>query len=141
MMSLLRPELNRPATLDEWIRDYFFGDDFLGVAPRMRTARADRFANLAADVYEDGDGFHAVLELPGVARKDVSVEVANSVIRVSGRHTDKLGETEHSYEFDRSLALPESVNSTAIQAELKDGLLHLVLPKREETKPRQIQIT
>lgn len=139
-MSLLRPELNRPATLDEWIRDYFLGDDFFGLSPRVRTARSDRFANLTADVYEDADGFHAVLELPGVARKDVSVEVANSVIRVSGRHSDKVGETEQTYEFDRSLALPESVNPSAIQAELKDGLLHLVLPKREETKPRQIQI-
>lgn len=139
-MSLLRPELNRPGTLDEWLRDYFFGDDFFGVSPRRRSDRSERFSNLPADVYEDGEGFHAVLELPGVSRKEISVEVANSVIRVSGKHADKLGESECSYEFDRSLALPDSVDPSGIRAEMRDGLLHLTLPKREETKARQIEV-
>lgn len=132
--------MNRPATLDEWLRDYFFGDDFYGMSPRGQSSRADRFSNLSADVYEDADGFHAVMELPGVTKKEVNVEVANSVIRVSGRHTDKLGSKESTYEFDRSLALPDTVDPKAIQAELKDGVLHLALPKREETKARQIQV-
>lgn len=140
IMSLLRPELNRPSTLDEWLRDYFFGDDFFGLSPRGRASRADRFSNLPADVYEDTDGFHAVMELPGVAKEDISVEVENAVIRVSGKHTDKLGETETTYDFDRSLALPDTVNPATIRAEMRDGLLHLVLPKREETKPRPIQV-
>lgn len=139
-MSLLRPELNRPSTLDEWLRDFFFTDDFFGLAPRTKSARSDRFSNLPADVYEDADGFHAIMELPGVAKKDVSVEVANAVIRVCGKHTDKIGGSETTYEFDRSLALPDTVDPSGIHAEMKDGVLHLLLPKREETKARQIQV-
>lgn len=139
-MILLRPEVNRPSSVDEWLRDFFFDDEFFGPSPRWRTAGAGRLSNLSADLYEDGDGYHAVMELPGVSKQDIQVEVANSVLRVSGKHADKLGGRQTSYEFDRSLALPDSVDPAGIQAEMKDGLLHLKLPKREETKARRIAV-
>jgi len=141
MMSLLRPELNRPGTFDEWLRDYFLNDDYFGPFTGLRSPGAGRFANLAADVYEDADEFHAVMELPGVSKEDVSVEVENAVVRVSGKHTDEVEGGESTFEFNRSLALPEGVDATQISAEMKDGLLHLKLPKREETRARQIAVS
>ena len=89
-----------------------------------------------------------VFELPGVAKKDVTVSLENSVLRVSGAYNPPFtdlatGEAEEArapFEFHRSLAVPEDVDASGIRAEMNDGLLRLTLPRKEELKPRTIAV-
>lgn len=103
----------------------------------------------AVDVYENGSG-EVVLtaELPGVRRDDIKVSMeGQSLMLEAERHidTDVQRDRYHRIErgygtFRRSFTLPPTVDPTRIAAEYADGLLTVRLPRREESKPRQIEV-
>ena len=100
------------------------------------------------DVYEDANGFLIKCELPEISKEDVKVSLDDNVLSISGErkfeHEEKRDgyqRVERSYgQFYRSFTLPPNVNVEGINAEVKDGILRLTLPKREEAKPKQIQV-
>jgi HSP20 family protein len=102
----------------------------------------------AVDIYEDETAFIIKAELPEVNREDVKVGLNDNVLSIAGErrveNEDKregYHRIERSYgQFYRSFTLPPNVNPEAINAEFKDGVLRLTLPKREEAKPKQIQV-
>jgi HSP20 family protein len=100
------------------------------------------------DVYEDENSFVIKVELPEVNRDEVKVSLNENTLSISGErraeHEDKrenYHRVERSYgQFYRSFTLPPNVNKEAINAQFKDGVLRLTLPKREEAKPKQIEV-
>ena len=138
--------------LDRWLLDSLRNADpflsFWDFPGRSTAQRRPRPTHLPADLYEGKDSYHAVYELPGVAKKDVTVALEGAVLRVSGTYAPPFadlaagegGEEPAPLEFRRSLAVPEDVDSSAIRAEMKDGLLRLTLPRKEELKPRTISV-
>jgi HSP20 family protein len=102
----------------------------------------------AVDIYEQDGNIVMKAELPGVDPKDVDVRLENSTLTLRGERKldkevkqDSYHRVERSYgAFSRSFTLPTVVDQGSIKAEYKDGVLKLTLPKREEAKPRQIQI-
>ncbi len=102
----------------------------------------------AVDIYETDQDVVLKAELPGVDPKDLEVRVEDGTLYLKGQRkfeNDVKEENYHRVErsygsFTRSFALPSSVNSEKAKAEYKDGLLTLTLPKREEAKPKTIQI-
>lgn len=86
-------------------------------------------------------------ELPGVKKEELTLEVREDVLRLSGTRRIEYGE-DHSchrlerkgLNFDRSIKLPFRVEGGKIQAELKDGLLMVFLPRAEADKPKKIVI-
>jgi HSP20 family protein len=102
----------------------------------------------AVDVRESKDALEIQAELPGVDAKDVTVSVENGVLTLKGsRNFEKAteGETYHRVErsygaFERSFTLPTNVDPERINAAYRHGVLHLTLPKREEAKPKSINI-
>lgn len=144
MMTLIRPELSLSGNFERWLRDNLWTDDpfraFWGFDRPGREWRLGARAYVAADLFEDDNAFFAIMELPGVAKKDVDVELVNSVLHIGGKHTSKTGESESTYEFSRALAVPEGVDGSSIRAELKDGLLLVTMPKKEDRKARAIEI-
>jgi HSP20 family protein len=100
------------------------------------------------DIYEDNDAFHLKVELPGMQSKDVHVSVENGVLTVRGeRKLEKENERdgyhriERSYGgFARSFTLPKTVNGEQLEAEMRDGVLSLRLPKQVAPPPRRIPI-
>ena len=99
-----------------------------------------------ADVIESDQGYELELDLPGVARETLDIQVANDTVIVKGeRKPAAAPEAYHRVErphgaFERVFGLPEFVNQQAIEAKLSDGVLRLFLPRREETKPKQITV-
>ena len=138
MISLLRPDMSRTVSLEDWLRSSFsFDEPFFP----CRSGLAGRISTLPADLYEDGEAFHVVLELPGVNKENLEVTLENAVLRVTGNCKLPSGsQGDRVVEFSRSLAVPDGVDPTAVSAELRDGILHLRLVKQEERKPRNIQI-
>ena len=102
----------------------------------------------AVDIYEHEGNIVLTAELPGVDPKDVDVRVENNVLTLRGERKwsdDVQRESYHRVEraygsFTRSFTLPNVVDTEKIKADFKDGMLKLVLPKREEAKPKQISI-
>lgn len=102
----------------------------------------------AFEVKETKDAFEFKADVPGIDSKDLDVKLTNNRLTVSGKReaekTDK-GDTYYTYErsygsFARSFTVPEGINGDAINADLKDGVLKITIPKKPEAKPRQVQI-
>ena len=106
-----------------------------------------RFYVPYTDVYETEDALTVVMEVPGVDRKDVEVELKDDVLRVEGRIDFSKYEgmepvyTEYNVgHWTRSFALSDRVDRERIAAQLEDGVLTLTLPKTAEARPRRIAI-
>jgi HSP20 family protein len=103
----------------------------------------------AVDIYEHENNIVIKAELPGVDPKDVDIRLDNNVLTVQGERKldnevkkENYHRVERSYgAFTRSFTLPTTVDPGGIKAEYKDGVLRVTLPKREEAKPKQIQIS
>jgi len=96
--------------------------------------------SIPLSVQEDKENLQLTAELPGVAREDVSVELADEVLSLSATRKVSGGEGEQTVTFARSFDLPYAVQADRISAELKDGILRLTLPNAEAAKPRKIAI-
>lgn len=100
------------------------------------------------DVMETEDAFVIELELPGVQTKDLKIEFSNNVLTVSGeKKSERASELKgyHRMEryygsFHRSFTIPTSVDGNRITASSTDGVLRVTLPKREESRPRVIEV-
>lgn len=90
------------------------------------------------DITESEDQYKILLDLPGLGKKDINLELKDQVLRVSGeRHADVAdGDQVHRSErekgaFSRSFALPENVNGSKADAKFRNGVLTIVMPKTE----------
>lgn len=103
----------------------------------------------AVDVLESKDSYVIRAELPGMKREDIKVEVKDGTLVLSGERTSEKPAEGVEYrhvervnaKFWRSFSLPETVKHDGIEATYKDGLLEIRVPKAEEAKPRQIEVT
>ena len=100
-----------------------------------------------ADIYETRDALKVVLEMPGVDKSNVNVRVEDGVLTVEGRlDFSKYRDLQPIYteynigNYSRSFRLTTKIDQSKIGAEMKDGVLSLVLPKAEEAKSRTIQV-
>jgi len=123
---------------------------FTGVAPggggredMMNGAWSPR-----VDIFENKDNLVLEAELPGMGQNDFELSFENNVLTLSGeRKFEKKTEegdyhrVERSYgSFTRSFTLPQTVTAEGANAEFQNGVLHVTLPKREETKARKIEV-
>lgn len=102
----------------------------------------------AVDIFETENELVVKADLPDVHEKDIDVRVENNTLTIRGErkfnsevHEDSYLRVERAYgTFTRSFSLPNTVNTEGIQAEYRNGVLSVRMPKREETKPKQIKI-
>jgi HSP20 family protein len=114
-----------------------FDDDFLPVF-------SQRNNTVAVNIREDDKKFVIDLAVPGIDKKDLKIEINEDIISVSSENKNEKEEThdgfkrkEFSYSsFCRSFYLPENVDKNTIEANYKDGVLSVVLPKEKEEKAK-----
>ena len=102
----------------------------------------------AMDLVEAEDHFLLRADLPGLREEDVSIEVRDNTLRISGERKAEHEQRERGWyrlerqfgKFSRALTLPEGINADAIDASFDHGVLEVKIPKPEERKPRRIQI-
>jgi len=121
--------------------DRFFEDEVAWPAKQMRSWSP------VVDVTETKDELLFAIELPGFEKDEVEITVENRELRISGerKQVEDKDSTRHRSErwygrFLRSFRLPPTVDEEKISANLKNGLLTLTLPKKEEIKPKQIPV-
>jgi HSP20 family protein len=104
--------------------------------------------NPSVDIFENDNEVVVKAELPGMDAKDIDVRLENNILTLKGERQFEKEAKEENYHriereygsFTRSFALPTAVNGEKVKAEYKDGILKIVLPKKEETKPKPIKV-
>ncbi len=102
----------------------------------------------AMDLVEADDHFLLKADLPGLSEEDVSIEIRDNALTISGERKSEYEKRERGWyrveratgRFSRSLSLPEGVDPDAVRAEFNRGVLEVWIPKPEARKPRRIQI-
>ncbi len=133
-VSQLRDEMDRLLT-------GFFGQPVEGVLPPAGRSQP------AVNLWERSDALVAELEVPGVRAEQLEVAVVGGelTLRIERPDLSQEGVTFHRRErpigvLSRVLRLPADVDSNNVQAELRNGVLTITLPKAEEAKPRKIKV-
>ena len=100
------------------------------------------------DILEDEQSLTVIMEMPGVSKEAVDINLQDRVLTVEGRIDFSKYEqmqpvyTEYNIgNFSRSFSLSNSIDQDKIRADMNDGVLTLTLPKAEEAKPRKITVT
>jgi len=108
---------------------------------------ATRWAPFGVDVREDADHIYVEAELPGFKKDDIDITLENQTLTISAERREtqeQKGEyllNERRYQrFLRSFTLPPTVDEKKVDAKLNDGVLSITLNKREESKPKKIQV-
>ena len=130
--------------------------EFTDLQDRMGELVQSAFGSLAdavqswrplADLSETDDHYLLEVELPGVKRDDISIEVQGNELSISGefREKEKVGwfrsRTRRTGRFEYRAVLPQGINEDGINAELAEGVLTVTVPKSAAAKRRRIEIT
>jgi HSP20 family protein len=102
----------------------------------------------ALDIYEDKDHVIVKAEMPGMEEKDIDINLERNTLTIRGEKKFESEVKEEDYfhversfgKFQRSLELPSGVDSSAVKAIYKNGVLEIRLPIMEEVKPKQIKV-
>ena len=100
------------------------------------------------DIFDNDEKIVIKAELPGVDKKDIHVDVKDGILTLSGERSYENEVKEEDYhrkerafgKFSRSFALPDGLNPDKIDADYKDGVLKIEIPKPEEKKPKKIAV-
>jgi len=113
-----------------------------------RPVRVPNVMTPAVDVYEEKD--HVIVETPlvGIKPADVNIEIEDNILKISGKseHTSEVDDKNYyrkeirSGAFYRAVALPKAVIGEKAEANYKDGILKITVPKAEEVKPKKITV-
>ena len=102
----------------------------------------------AVDIFETEGEIIVKAELPGMERKDITLHLENNVLSLRGERKFEKETKDENYHriersygaFSRSFSIPATVDEENIRAEYKDGVLNIVLPKKEQARAKQIKI-
>lgn len=113
----------------------------------VESKRGTRFVSPATDIIENENDYTIIFDMPGIDKKDINLKVEKDVLTVTAetcRRSDDnfecIREESGYYSYRRSFNLNNIINTDKIDAEYKDGTLTLTLSKRENEKPKEIEI-
>ncbi len=141
LLTHFDPKLNLHS-LNRWL------EKDLPEFPAFRGSATDERWRPAVNILEDSDAFMIDVELPGVPETAIDMKIEKRVLTLTGaRETDGQNSARRTIRrergqgpFVRSFQLPDTVDTDKVRAKLTRGVLHIELPKKEETKPRTIQV-
>jgi HSP20 family protein len=143
--TLTRPVTSIPSLFEDFFKPLNTWFDYNSPMTKMTTVPA-------VNIVENSTDFTVSLAVPGMTKDDFKIDVEDDMITISAQKEEnneekdkKFTRREYNYSsFSRSFTLPENVKQDAIEAEYLDGVLQLLLPKKEEAKAtvatRQINI-
>ena len=125
--------------MDKLWEDFFGGGEL--VAPESGWLPA-------VDISETKDAIKVKAELPGMEPKDVEISLTGDILTIKGEKKQKTESKDENYHrietrygsFSRAIRLPVAVQADKIEASYEKGVLSIVLPKKEEVKPKQIEV-
>jgi HSP20 family protein len=146
MTTALTKKTNRPS----WLKP-FWGDNFDLFFDRLWPDFPMDFGgdwSPKVDLFEKDGNYHLTAEVPGMSKDDISVSIHEGLVTVSGKKESSKEEKENDYymketqygSFSRSFRLPGEVDEEKVDATYKDGVLTVVMPKKEDGKTKKIEV-
>ena len=109
---------------------------------------AEMYGGYDVDIFSDDDHIFLEAELPGLSKKDVQVSVEEGVLTIAGKKMHEMIKKDHVHHlherfygsFSRSFTLPATVDAKKVEATMRDGVLRVTLTKRDQAKPKRIEV-
>ncbi len=141
-MSLIKRDVGYAPTISNFFDDFFTRDLF-----NWPSSSSTGTSIPKVNIYETDSEFHVEMAAPGMTKDDFKVELDNNMLTISSlRETENEDENknyqrrEYSYQsFVRTFHLPDSAEAEKINAKYVDGVLNLVIPKKEEAKRKPVK--
>ena len=135
MNELMKPSTTFPSLFDDFFKPWnelFDNSRFWGRAATVP----------AVNIIDNKNEYKVTLAAPGLKREDFKIDVENNMLTISAEKEEKKEEKDERYarreynytSFSRSFTLPENIKQDAIEAKYEDGVLKLMLPKKEDVK-------
>ncbi len=142
-MKLVRyeyPQLPQVSDIDRFFDPAWSGVGRLGNLLEDWFGRQSGSGVPAMDWHEDDGHYYIQIELPGVKKDAIELDLENAVLSIRAERIHKNGDAEERVTLSRSVSVPEGVSADKIKAAFADGILTVTLPKEEQRKPRKIAI-
>lgn len=136
MLPVIRKRNEFPSLFDEFFNSDVFPGFFLDINKRTATP--------AVNIVEGKDDYRIEVAAPGLDKADFKIDLENNVLTISAEKEEKQEEKNERYmrrefnysSFSRSFTIPQTMNTEKISAQQKDGVLHVIIPKKEEAKEK-----
>lgn len=133
--------------LDRFFDNDRFFDSLMPWAPSRDLAKVSVFPKI--NVFENADDYTLTAEVPGMKENDIHVEIEDGTLTLTGRQEENKATEEKSYRirefqsrsFERSFRLGDGVDPDGVSARIRNGILTVVLPKKEDAKPKSVKVT
>lgn len=135
------PVIRTRAMMPNWIEE-FFGNDFFSNEQHANSSVP------SVNVIENNDNYRIEVAAPGLKREDFRIELDNKLLKISSdrkeenekREGEKILRREFSYcSFKRTFSLPDTVEAEKIDAKHENGILSVIIPKKEEAKVQPVK--
>jgi len=115
----------------------------------LDTRASDTVWSPSVDLAENDDSYEVKAEIPGMKREDIKVSYRDDVLTLTGEKKQEKENKDKNYHrieraygrFERSFWLPKEVKADEIKAQYKNGVLSISIPKAEEVKPKEIEVS
>ncbi|WP_353683906.1 Hsp20/alpha crystallin family protein [Thermodesulfovibrio sp. 3907-1M] len=123
-------------------------EEFLSPVRRKRAVSSEGIISPNVDIFERGNELVIQVEIPGVDKQDIDLTITDDRLIIKGEIKKPEGVSEEDYilnersygPFSRTINLPADVDKSSVKANLNNGLLEIVILRKEEAKPREIKI-
>jgi HSP20 family protein len=115
--------------------------DWLFGTALSRLGEPSRSRQVPVDLYEDKENTFVRAELPGVDRESINIEVVDGVLTIQASRKAKSGEGETTVSLSRQVSLPDEIETGKVSAAYVNGVVTVTLPRKEEAKPRKINVS
>ena len=141
-MTIVKRDVGYAPTISNLFDDFFTRDLF-----NWPSSSSTGTSIPKVNIYETDEGFHVEMAAPGMTKDDFKVELDNNMLTISSQKESKGSEENRNYQrreysfqsFTRSFHLPDSAEAEKINAKYVDGVLSLVIPKKEEAKRKPVR--
>ncbi len=127
-----------------------FGEMFSGLLRPFTTTLESSLPQIKLDIAENGRAYEVTAEIPGAKKEDIDVQVDHNLVSISARTSreseqregDKLLRQERYFgAMSRQFSLASDIDDAHTVAKYENGVLHLTLPKKEQSPQRRIQVS
>ncbi|HPN73020.1 MAG TPA: Hsp20/alpha crystallin family protein [Candidatus Omnitrophota bacterium] len=120
----------------------------LGRWPGRNSGLMESAWSPAVDVFDSKDNVMVKADIPGLKKEDIEISVHADTLTIKGEKKEEKETKDKNYvkterfygSFNRTIALPSEVDASKVKASYKEGVLEIVLPKKDEAKPKQIKV-
>lgn len=130
-----------------YIDDVF--NNFFNEIASWPSSYNDKILSPKTDIIENDSDYNLEIELPGVTQDNVGLKIDNNILTIEGKKEQCTEKKENNYHmqeryygsFYRSISLPSNIDEEHIEAQCKDGILSIKIPKKEQSKAKKIKVT